>query len=99
MSEKIFLINEAKKRFELQLEGHTAFIEYILAQGDIMFLTHTEVPATLAGKGVGSEIVEKALNYLKDHKYTLAPLCPFVAKYLTKHQEWKSILAEGYNVS
>lgn len=98
MSERIFSINKEKNRFELAVEGHIAFIEYILAKGDVMFLTHTEVPEVLGGKGVGSEIVEKALNYIKDHNYTLAPLCPFVAKYLTKHTDWKSILAPGYHV-
>ncbi|MGK4566167.1 GNAT family N-acetyltransferase [Flavobacterium sp. 3HN19-14] len=98
MSERIFSINKEKNRFELSVDGHIAFIEYILAKGDIMFLTHTEVPEALGGKGVGSEIVEKALNYIKDHNYTLAPLCPFVAKYLTKHTDWKSILAPGYHV-
>jgi predicted GNAT family acetyltransferase len=98
MSERIFSINKEKNRFELAVDGHTAFIEYILAKGDIMFLTHTEVPDALGGKGVGSEIVEKALNYIKDHNYTLAPLCPFVAKYLTRHTDWKAILAPGYHV-
>jgi predicted GNAT family acetyltransferase len=98
MSEKAFTLNEAKKRFELEVDGHTAFIECILTNDNIMFLTHTEVPPALGGKGVGSRIVEKALNYIKDHGYTLAPLCPFVAKYLRIHPEWQTLLAKGYKV-
>ncbi|AWI25388.1 GNAT family N-acetyltransferase [Flavobacterium pallidum] len=93
-----FSLNEEKKRFELKAEGHTAFIEYILTNDNTMFLTHTEVPTALEGKGVGSRIVEKALQYIADHDYKLAPLCPFVAKYLTRHTDWKSLLAPGYNV-
>lgn len=98
MPDNDFLFNAEAKRFELHVEGHTAIIESILAKGDIMFLTHTEVPPALEGKGVGKRIVENALNYIKDHNYTLAPLCPFVAAYLKRHPEWKSILAPGYNI-
>jgi len=98
MNQNDFALNETKHRFELEVDGHTAFIEYILSKENIMFLTHTEVPPALEGKGVGKRIVEKALQYIKDHNYTLAPLCPFVAKYLRIHPEWQALLAKGYKV-
>ncbi len=56
------VINPDKKRFELHVENHIAFIEFILNNENIIFLTHTEVPSVLEGKGVGSAIVEKALT-------------------------------------
>ena len=90
--------NEDKKRFEMEVENHIAFVEYILTNDNVMFLTHTEVPKALEGKGVGGSIVEKALSYIKENEHTLAPLCPFVASYLRKHPEWKVLLAKGYNV-
>lgn len=90
--------NTERKRLELEVDGHIAYIEYILDNQGTMYLTHTEVPRALEGKGVGSRIVSLALEYLKEHGHHLAPLCPFVAKYLTKHPEWQAILAKGYNV-
>lgn len=98
MTENQPAFNPDKNRFELTIDGHTAVIDSILAKGDVMFLTHTGVPKALEGKGIGKQLVEYALNYIKEHKYTLAPLCPFVAAYLKRHQEWKSILADGYNI-
>jgi len=92
------ILNEDKHRFELPVEGHTAYVEYILTKDDIMFLTHTEVPQALEGKGIGKNIVQQTLNYIKEKEYTLAPLCPFVASYIKRNPEWKSILAKGYNV-
>ncbi len=92
------VLNEEKKRFELEVESNTAFIEYILTNENIMFLTHTEVPIELEGKGVGSAIVSQTLDYIKEKGYTLAPLCPFVAAYIKRHPDWKTILAKGYNV-
>lgn len=96
--ENELILNQEKKRFELEVEGKTAFIEFILNNENILFLTHTEVPVGLEGKGVGSGIVSKTLDYIKENGYTLAPLCPFVAAYLKRHPEWKEILAKGYNV-
>lgn len=96
--ENPLILNEEKKRFELEAEGKIAFIEYILNNENIIFLTHTEVPIGLEGKGVGSAIVSKTLAYIKENGYTLAPLCPFVAAYLKRHPEWKTILAKGFNV-
>ena len=90
--------NDDLKRFEMEVEDHTAFIEYILTKDNVMFLTHTEVPVSLEGKGVGGSIVSKMLQYIKDNGHTLAPLCPFVASYVRKHPEWKTLLAKGYNV-
>lgn len=96
--ESKLVLNEEKKRFELEVEGKTAFIEFIVSNENIMFLTHTEVPVALEGKGVGSDIVSKTLEYIREKGFTLAPLCPFVAAYVKRHPDWKSILAKGYNV-
>jgi len=90
--------NEDKKRFELEVDGHIAFIEYIIDKDNIMYLTHTEVPNALSGKGIGKTIVDKTLNYIKDNGFTLAPLCPFVAAYLKRNPGWQSILANGYHI-
>ncbi|MFA5555598.1 MAG: GNAT family N-acetyltransferase [Flavobacteriaceae bacterium] len=93
-----FIVNQDKKRFELHTEDRTAFIDYILNNQNIMFLTHTEVPKELGGKGIGKILVQNTLEYLKTNGHTLAPVCPFVAAYVKKNPEWKEILAQGYSV-
>ena len=94
----VLILNEDKRRFELEVENHIAFIEFIKNNDNIIFLTHTEVPSELGGKGVGSELVSRVLNWIKENDYKLAPLCPFVAAYLKRHPEWTEILAPGYHV-
>lgn len=44
--------NPAKKRYELDVEGHIAATYYELSNGVITFI-HTEVPETLGGRGIG----------------------------------------------
>lgn len=89
--------NTERKQFELIFDGHTAKIEYMIMANKI-FLTHTEVPRELEGKGVGSKIVKLAFDEIEKRGLKLIPLCPFVAKYLTKHPEWKKILADDVNI-
>ena len=89
--------NPEKKRYEFQLEPHTPFVEYIRAQ-DKIYLTHTEVPPALEGKGIGSALVKQALEDIKDKNLTLVPLCPFVAMYIKKHPEWKALVLKGINI-
>ena len=94
----IFSDNEERKRYELKIQGHTAFIDYILAKGNI-YLTHTEVPAELEGQGIGSRMVLQALVDIKKKNLTLIPLCPFVAGYLKKHPYWKELVLKGINIA
>ena len=89
--------NTERKRFETEVEGKIAFVEYIRAK-DAVYLTHTEVPKGLEGKGVGSGLVKGVLKILDEEGAKIAPLCPFVAAYIKRHPEWKRILAPNYNV-
>ncbi len=93
-----FSNNEEKKRYELRVEGKTVFMEYIIAQ-DKIYLTHTEVPVELEGKGYGSKIILQGLVDVKKRGLTLIPLCPFVAGYLKKHPEWRDLVLKGINIA
>ena len=57
------LDNPEKKRFEAPIEGKIAFIEYIRAK-DAIYLTHTEVPESLGGSGIGSALVKEVLQQI-----------------------------------
>ncbi|MDC6403897.1 MULTISPECIES: GNAT family N-acetyltransferase [Maribacter] len=89
--------NPDKKRYEANVEGSMAFLEYIKAK-DKIYLTHTEVPTALEGKGIGSSLVLKVLEDVERQDLTLVPLCPFVAMYLKKHPEWKKLVMKGINI-
>ncbi|MEZ4859482.1 MAG: GNAT family N-acetyltransferase [Flavobacteriaceae bacterium] len=92
-----FVDNLEKKRFEVEVAQTTAFIEYIRTK-DSFYLTHTEVPSELEGKGIGSSLVKRVLEHIEKEALLVAPLCPFVAAYIKRHPEWKRLLARGYHV-
>ena len=83
--------NEKNGLFEMNVDGNTAIIVYKEYPGKIALL-HTEVPATLEGRGVATAIIEKTLNYIELNNLKLIPLCPMVVAYLKRHPEWKRIV-------
>jgi len=89
--------NLERRRYEAEVNGYTVFIDYIKAKNAI-YLTHTEVPAQLAGQGVGKAIVKEVLTQIKEEGEKVAPLCPLVAAYIKKNREWVPMVADGYNV-
>lgn len=98
MNEDYKLIdNEENNRYEFQIDGKIAEIDYIKSNGEIYFV-HTEVPASLGGRGVGSQLAEKALTDVERQDLRLVPLCPFIAGYIKKHPEWKRIVMRGKHI-
>ncbi|VXB62223.1 GNAT family N-acetyltransferase [Maribacter litoralis] len=92
------LVNvKSKKRYEVLIDDSTAFIDYIIAKEKI-YLTHTEVPKSMAGKGIGSALVLKILEDIERQNLILVPLCPFVASYIKRHPEWNKLVLKGSNV-
>jgi predicted GNAT family acetyltransferase len=89
--------NEAAKQYEFHIDGFIPKIEYIKAAGNI-FLTHTEVPVELEGKGIGSALIKQVLEEIDKHKLVLIPTCPFVAAYIKRHPEWKRLVKKGINI-
>ena len=84
--------NNTAHQFELRVDGHLARIEY-KRSGERIFLMHTEVDKALEGKGVGTAIIEKTLEFIERNKWELVPYCPFAIAYLKRHPEWKRLLA------
>ena len=92
MNEKL-TINQEKSRFELDADPSGAHLNFRYKDDNTISLDHTKVPRELEGKGIGGQIVSQTLQYAKDNNLKVVPLCSFVASYITRHPEWKSIVA------
>lgn len=98
MDEQYTLIdNKEAKQYEFHIDNFVPRIEYMKAS-DKIYLTHTEVPRGLEGKGVGGKLVKMVLEDIEQKKLKLVPLCPFVAAYIKRHPEWKRIVTEGVKI-
>jgi hypothetical protein len=83
--------NIAGKRFELEIDGHMAVLEYELGDGAITF-THTGVPAALEGQGIGASLVKAGLGHARAVGLKVVSVCWFVAGYIERHPEYQDLL-------
>jgi predicted GNAT family acetyltransferase len=86
-----FTDNTALSRYELVVDGEIAFIDHV-AEGDAVAFMHTEVPKSMAGKGIGSKLVRGALDDARRRGLKVVPRCPFVHEYVERHPEYQDIV-------
>ena len=82
--------NKSLGRFELDVEGGTAFATYRLTP-DLVIITHTETPPALRGRGIASELVRGALELIRADGLKVVAGCSFVADYLKQHPEFSDL--------
>ena len=89
-------ISEAKHRFEIDVNGSVAFIEYEQDEDGIIALVHTEAPKELEGTGAAAALVEKTFLHIEEQKKLIQPFCPYIFAYIKRHPEWKRLVYQGF---
>ena len=82
--------NAARHRYELHVDGSTAFVSYRRGSGEITFV-HTEVPDALGGRGIGSRLARHVLDAARRDGLKVVPLCPFIAAFMERHPEYDDL--------
>ena len=85
-----------KSRYEILINGELAgFADYEVIEDTVKF-PHTEVDPAFGGRGVGTALVEFALEDVKEQGKFVAPICPFVAKAISKKpDQYLSLVPES----
>jgi len=87
--------NAKELRYEL-LDDSGAMIgeiRYVLEAGAVA-LVHTEVDPEFQGHGLASELVQGAINDLRERGLKMIPVCPYVRAWLRRHPEQADLAAE-----
>ena len=80
-----------RSRFEAEIEGRIAFVEY-RRRHNMIWLAHTEVPPPLEGRGIGSALAKHALDYARKEGLEVVPSCPFIAAYIRSHPSYADLV-------
>jgi predicted GNAT family acetyltransferase len=83
--------NPSQHRFELVVDGHLA-ATYYKRDGNVIIFDHTEVPPELGGRGIGSKLVQGALDQVRSAGLTVIAECPFVKGWIGKHPAYQDLL-------
>lgn len=84
--------NPEQSRFEMQIDGLTAVVDYILIE-NVLNVTHTIVPSELEGRGIAAALTKTILNYARENKLKVIPSCSYTRAYITrKGDEYKDLV-------
>lgn len=83
--------NKAASRFEMAVEGLTAFVAY-RRNGRVITLNHAEVPRELEGRGIGATLVRATLDAVRAEGLQVVPRCSFVAAFIRRHPEYADMV-------
>jgi predicted GNAT family acetyltransferase/glutaredoxin len=82
-----------KHRYELLLEGKRIGLLAYRRRDNRLALTHTEVTPACEGRGFGGRLAAAALDDARREGLMVAPLCPFIARYIERHPEYADLVA------
>jgi uncharacterized protein len=72
-----------------ELLGHADYER----RGDSVVFTHTEVDPDTGRKGLGSTLVQGALDDVRSKGGSVVPQCSFVRGWIDKHEEYADLVA------
>ena len=85
--------DEKHGEFEALIEGKRAgLMTYTWAGEDRFIIDHTEVEEAHNGKGVGKEMLIKAVEFAREKDKKIIPLCPFAKATFQKNEDLRDVL-------
>ncbi|MFC0843724.1 GNAT family N-acetyltransferase [Streptomyces noboritoensis] len=82
---------DARHRYEILVGDKRAGLTAYRDRGGQRVFFHTEIDDAYAGQGLAAILVEQALADVRASGMRIVPVCPYVAKFLTKHHEFEDI--------
>ncbi|WDV55360.1 GNAT family N-acetyltransferase [Streptomyces coeruleorubidus] len=82
---------DAHHRYEILVDGKRAGVTEYRDVDDQRVFFHTEVDDAYAGQGLAALLVQQALTDTRTSGKRIVPACPYVAKFVKRHDEFAGI--------
>jgi predicted GNAT family acetyltransferase len=93
VSEPISVRHDVQRhRFIADVAGGQAGLFYTGPRDGVVTFTHTEVPESAQGRGVGATLARTGLDWAREHGLRVRPLCPYVAAYVRRHPVYGALI-------
>ena len=94
------VIDNKAGRFYIEENNATiAEMDYQFPDEKTLLIEHTEVDKSLAGKGVGRDLVKAAVEYARENSLRLKATCSFAKKVLDRTPEFADVYHAEKNKS
>lgn len=81
-----------RERYEIRVGDDVAgLVQYLDRDGQRIFF-HTEVDDAYSGRGLAGRLVGAALESARQDGLRVAPVCPYVAKFVKQHTEFADVV-------
>ena len=86
MDEVKLKLNEKGSGFFYVMDGTARAGEMVVSvAGENLTVYHTEVAAEAEGKGLAKKMLDAMVNYARENKLKVIPLCPYVHAQFKRH--------------
>jgi predicted GNAT family acetyltransferase len=82
-------------RYEIRDGDELLGISAYHRRGDTVVFTHTEVDQDSGRSGLGSTLVQAALDDVRRQGGKVVPQCPFVRGWIERHPDYADLVAES----
>lgn len=89
--------NAAASCFEAIVDGLLCRADYHLVDG-VMRISHTEVPASLEGRGIAAQLVRAVFAHAEANGLQVEPWCGYVRAYMRRHPDTHRFLPPGFHL-
>jgi uncharacterized protein len=69
-----------------------AEMAYVWAGNERFIIEHTEVDPSLEGQGVGKALVAAGVDFARERRVTILPLCPYAKKVMERTDDYADVL-------
>ncbi|MEW2288458.1 GNAT family N-acetyltransferase [Streptomyces sp. NPDC047841] len=83
---------DARNRYEIHVDGKRAGLTAYRDRDAQRVFYHTEIGDAFAGQGLASRLVQEALTDVRESGKRIVPVCPYVAKFLQRHEEFADLV-------
>ena len=87
-------ISDGRGKYSLKLDGERVGVLTYRDAGNRRVLVHTEVEPDYGGQGLATQIIEFALNDIREKGMRIVVVCPVVAHYLETHHDYDDLIDE-----
>ena len=84
-----------KNRFVADVEDRECVLDYERVDDDTLDFKHTFTPRPLRHRGIASEVVRQAFEWVDRNDQQVIATCPFVQKYVERHPEVRERVTEA----
>lgn len=84
--------NPTFNRYEMPIADGLIAAAYYRTEGQIVILTHTEVPFEYSGEGIGSKLARGVFDMIRESGRKVMPTCTFMVKFASQHPEYNDLI-------